>query len=63
MLLLSALKCLFPQHAQRNEIVGQIALKRQALEKRQAQDRKKLQESLTDFRLREERERAKATQK
>ncbi|CAN0172306.1 unnamed protein product [Ectocarpus sp. 12 AP-2014] len=41
------------------EYNAQIALKRQALEKRQAHDREKLRESLTDFRLREERERNK----
>lgn len=41
----------------------QIALKRQALEKRQAHDREKLRESQTDFRLREERERNKVTEK
>eukprot|EP00903_Cladosiphon_okamuranus_P010376 g9815.t2 len=44
------------------EYHAQIALKRQALEKRQAQDRTKLQESLTDLRLREERERFKVTE-
>lgn len=41
----------------------QIALKRRALENRQAQDRRKLRESLTDFRLREERNRVKAMEK
>lgn len=40
---------------------GQIAWKRRALEKRQSLDREKLRESLTDFRLREERERTKVT--
>jgi len=42
---------------------GQIALKRRALENRQAQDRRKLHESLTDFRLREERKRTKTIEK
>ncbi|CAB1107083.1 unnamed protein product [Ectocarpus sp. CCAP 1310/34] len=45
------------------EYNAQIALKRQALEKRQAHDREKLRESLTDFRLREERERNKVIEK
>lgn len=45
------------------DIAGKIAFKRRALEKRQDQDRKKLQESLTDFRLTKEREKIRATEK
>ncbi|CAN0031628.1 unnamed protein product [Laminaria digitata] len=41
------------------EYNAQVSLKRQVLEERQAQDREKLRESLTDYRLREERERGK----
>ncbi|CAM9213846.1 unnamed protein product, partial [Scytosiphon promiscuus] len=44
------------------EYNAQIALKRRALEKRQARDREKQRESLTDFRLREERARNKVTE-